>query len=244
MQSWNCERMFTPHHMSYVRCLVSFVMCHLSLVRCHVPFVTCQVSHVTCHFYSYFFLFLFDKLVGLVDRGSGINGGYPVYFGYETVDISICNGCKVDRAAGNWFCVFWPWLHYNCVQGWGRGVVWSLDQSSGSLGPDGKYVVWSLVWGQMENNTDFGGFTQVWSGTTGAKRLMASIRHHCSSHFCVVYRSQGSVLHWGAGQCIIVQFRQISLVLYSSKKIIAVLCSTVLCSAVQCRVVESSAVQY
>ena len=34
--SWNFERMFTPHHVSHVRCHVSCVRCQVSGVRCHV----------------------------------------------------------------------------------------------------------------------------------------------------------------------------------------------------------------
>ena len=49
------ERMFTPHHVSHVRCHVSRVRCHLSGVTCHMSGVRCQVSGVTCQV-IYFFL--------------------------------------------------------------------------------------------------------------------------------------------------------------------------------------------
>ena len=62
--SWNFEKMFTPHHVSHVRCQVSSVRCHMSRFRCHM-------SGVTCHFLS-------DKVVGLVGGGSVINGAWPV----------------------------------------------------------------------------------------------------------------------------------------------------------------------
>ena len=35
--------MFTPHHMSHLRCHVSRVRCHLSGVRCRMSGVTCQI---------------------------------------------------------------------------------------------------------------------------------------------------------------------------------------------------------
>ena len=47
--SWNFERMFTPHHVSYVRCHMSGVRCQVSGVRCQVSGVRCQVSGVMCH---------------------------------------------------------------------------------------------------------------------------------------------------------------------------------------------------
>ena len=36
--SWNFERMFTPHNMSYVTCCMSCVTCHVSYVTCHMKF--------------------------------------------------------------------------------------------------------------------------------------------------------------------------------------------------------------
>ena len=57
-------------------------MCHMSGVIGHVSYVRCQVSHVRCHvsdFCACFLCFL-DKVVGLVDGGSVINGVYPVQF--------------------------------------------------------------------------------------------------------------------------------------------------------------------
>ena len=57
--SWNCERMFIPHNMSYVKCHVSRVTCHMSYLICHMSYVICQVSHVTCQMSHVFFVFLF-----------------------------------------------------------------------------------------------------------------------------------------------------------------------------------------
>ena len=60
--------MFTPHHVSHVRC-------QMSGVRCHVSGVTC--------FFVFFFFFsssFLDKVVKLVGGGSVINGALPVLF--------------------------------------------------------------------------------------------------------------------------------------------------------------------
>ena len=88
LESWNFERMFTPHHVSCVTCHISRVTCHLSPVTCHVSpaHVTCQ-KYIFLHFhykkniYIYYFFTLqkiFDKVVELVGGGSVINGAYPV----------------------------------------------------------------------------------------------------------------------------------------------------------------------
>ena len=45
--------MFTPHHVSYVRCHMSRVRCHVSGDRCHVSRVTCHRSKI----YIYIFFF-------------------------------------------------------------------------------------------------------------------------------------------------------------------------------------------
>ena len=45
----------------------------MSGVMCQVSCVSCKVSVVTCHF----FLFLSDKVVGLVGGGPVISGAYP-----------------------------------------------------------------------------------------------------------------------------------------------------------------------
>ena len=54
LESWNLERMFTPHPVSCVKCHVSRVMCHVSRVTCHV-------SRVNCHM-SFFFFFIVKKI--------------------------------------------------------------------------------------------------------------------------------------------------------------------------------------
>ena len=43
LESWNCERMCTLHHLSHVRRPVSCVLCPVSCVRCQVSGVRCQV---------------------------------------------------------------------------------------------------------------------------------------------------------------------------------------------------------
>ena len=87
LKSWIFERMFTPHHLSYV-------MCHMSCVTCQVPPVTCQLSCVTSHVLPVFFLFFFSKsFIEIIFKkgktkkkeqrcesskgGSVINGAYP-----------------------------------------------------------------------------------------------------------------------------------------------------------------------
>ena len=51
LRSWNFERMFFPHYVSFVTCHVSHVRCHVPPVWCHVPPVGCHMSPVACHFF-------------------------------------------------------------------------------------------------------------------------------------------------------------------------------------------------
>ena len=75
--------MFTPYHVTHVRCKVSGVRCQVSGVRCQVSHVTFQLSRVMCHVSCVtYFLFHLYKVNGLVGRGSIINGAYPVYFSF------------------------------------------------------------------------------------------------------------------------------------------------------------------
>jgi hypothetical protein len=60
--SWNFERMFIPHYVSYVMC---------------------RMSNFFFFFFTFLILFffivkIFDKVVELVGGGSVINGAYPV----------------------------------------------------------------------------------------------------------------------------------------------------------------------
>ena len=43
LESWNFERMFNVHYVSYVMCHVSHVRCHMSPVPCHMSPVTRQI---------------------------------------------------------------------------------------------------------------------------------------------------------------------------------------------------------
>ena len=59
--------MFTPHHVSHVRCQVSGLRCQVSDVRHHL-------------FYLFFSNIFLEKVVRLVGGGSVINAAYPVQF--------------------------------------------------------------------------------------------------------------------------------------------------------------------
>ena len=55
--SWNFERMFTPHHVSYLICHMSCVTCYVLHVICQLSCVRCHVLDVKCHnFIFYIFL--------------------------------------------------------------------------------------------------------------------------------------------------------------------------------------------
>ena len=61
---------------------VSCVTCHMSRVTCHMSHGTCHMSHVTCKKKK-------EKGMEIVDRGSVINGAYPVLFIYFCINISM-----------------------------------------------------------------------------------------------------------------------------------------------------------
>ena len=74
LESWNFERMLTPHHVPQVMHHMSCVTCHVSCVTCHVLCVTCHMPCVTYHIikdyynccFSFVFVFFVEKNIKLI----------------------------------------------------------------------------------------------------------------------------------------------------------------------------------